>query len=257
MAAPEPKVTDGTSRQSGPGPYQDAERRGRRIAERLQTQALYERGAELSPAELATALEQATSLPAEVIARLARARNEEHVAEGAERARAADLRHASAAQSGRERSRDLTAARRDTQVADTVGVQVSAGRTAAQLAAENFPHTAADGIRAAIAGRLQQPEGSLARTSAVTGTRRVGLAHEITGPEDAMCYVFSFIRECRHSRRTAVAGVPADECFHHAHPGAGMLAMAASSGTGGTPAAVMHGGGEAACGAQAADLNTC
>jgi hypothetical protein len=72
-AAPEPGVTDGTSRHPGPGPYQDAERRGRRIAERRQAQALYERGAELSPAELATALEQATSLPAEVIARLARA----------------------------------------------------------------------------------------------------------------------------------------------------------------------------------------
>ena len=175
-AALEPEVTDGTSRQPGPGPYQDAERRGRRIAERLQAQALYGRGAELSPEELATALEQASSLPAEVIARLARARSEEQVAEGAERARAADLRHASAAQSGRERSRDLTAARRDTQVADTAGAHASADRTAAQLAAESFPHTAADGVRAAIADRLQQPEGSLARTSAVTGTRRVGLA---------------------------------------------------------------------------------
>ena len=95
-AAPEPGITDGTSRQPGPelDPYQDAERRGRRIAERLQARALYERGAELSPDELATALEQATSLPAEVIARLARARDEERVADGAERARAAELGHA-------------------------------------------------------------------------------------------------------------------------------------------------------------------
>ena len=87
-AAPEPGITAGTSRQPGPelDPYQDAERRGRRIAERLQAQALYGRGAELSPDELATALEQASSLPAEVIARLARAREEERVAEGAERA---------------------------------------------------------------------------------------------------------------------------------------------------------------------------
>ena len=95
-AAPEPGITDGIVRQPEPesGPHQDAEHRGRRIAERLQAQALYQRGAELSPDELAAALEQATSLPAEVIARLARARSEESVAEGAERARAADLGHA-------------------------------------------------------------------------------------------------------------------------------------------------------------------
>ena len=177
-ATPEPGITDGTSRQPGPepDPYQDAERRGRRIAERLQAQALYGRGAELSPDELATALEQATSLPAEVIARLARARDEERVAEGAKRARAADLGHASAAQSARERTQDLTAARRDTQVADTADAHASSDRTAAQLAAESFPHTAADGVRAAITGRLQQPERSPARTAAVTDTRRPGLS---------------------------------------------------------------------------------
>ncbi len=176
-AAPEPGITNGTSRQPGPelDPYQDAERRGRRIAERLQARALYERGAELSPDELATALEQATSLPAEVIARLARARDEERVAEGAERARGADLGHASAAQSARERTRDLTAPHRDTQVADTAGAHASSGRTAAQLAAESFPHTAADGIRASITGRLRQTERSPAHI-AVTDTRRPGLS---------------------------------------------------------------------------------
>ena len=176
-AAPEPGITDGTSRQPGPepDPYQDAERRGRRIAERLQAQALYGRGAELSPPELATALEQTSSLPAEAIARLARARDEEHVADGAERARAADLGHASA-DSARARTRDLTAARRDTQVADTAGAHASSDRTAAQLAAESFPCTAADGVRAAITGRLQQPERSPARTAAVTNTRRPGLS---------------------------------------------------------------------------------
>ena len=175
-AAPEPGVTDGISGRSGPepGPDQDAERRGRRIAERLQARALSGRGAELSPEELATALEQASSLPAEIIERLVRARDEERVTEGAERARAADLGQASTAQSARERTRDLTAARRDTQVADTADAQASAGRTAAQLATESFPHTAADGIRAAITGRLQQPERSPARTTVVTDTRRPG-----------------------------------------------------------------------------------
>jgi hypothetical protein len=177
-AAPEPGITDGTSRQPGPepDPPQDAERRGRRIAERLQARALYHRGAELSPDELATALEQATSLPAEVIAPLSRARDEERVAKGAERARAADLGHASAAPSARERTQDLTAARRDTQASDTAGAHASADRTAAQLAAESFPHTAADGIRAALTDRLQQPERPPARTAAVTDTRSPGLS---------------------------------------------------------------------------------
>jgi hypothetical protein len=172
-AAPEPGIADGTSRQPGPepDPPQDAARRGRRIAERLQAQALYHRGAELRPDELATALEQATSLPAEVIAPLSRARDEVRVAKGAERARAADLGHASAAPSARERAQDLTAARRDTQVTDTAGAHASADRTAAHLAAESFPRTAADGIRAAVIGRLHQPERSPVRTAAATDTR--------------------------------------------------------------------------------------
>ena len=172
-AEPEPGITDGTASQHAlePDTYQDLERRGRRIAERLQAQALHERGAELSPDELATALEQATSLPAEVIAQLARARDEGRLAEDAERARAADLGHASAAQSARNRNQDLTAARRDTQVADAADAHASADRTAARLAAESFPHTAADGIRAAVTGRLHQPGRSPARSVAVTDTR--------------------------------------------------------------------------------------
>ncbi len=177
--APEPGTTDGIVRQPEPesGPREDAEHRGRRIAERLQAQALYQRGAELSPGELAAAPEQATSLPAEVITRLARARNEESVAEGAERARAADLGHLPADRSARERTGDLTAARRDTQAADTAGAYAASDRrTAAQLAAESFPHTAADGVQAAVTGRLQQPAQSPARTAAVTNTRHPGLA---------------------------------------------------------------------------------
>ena len=176
--APEAGIADGTPSQPGPGldPHQDAGRRGRRIAGRLQAQASYGRGEELSPDELATALEQATSLPAEVVVRVARARNEERVAEGAERAHAADLGHASAARSARERAQDLTAARRDTQVAATAGAHASAERTAAQLAIESFPHGAADGIRAALTSQLQQPQRPSARTAAVIGTRRPGLS---------------------------------------------------------------------------------
>jgi hypothetical protein len=165
---------DGDIRQPEPVPRQDAEHRGRRIAERLQAQAFYQRGEELSPVELASALEQATSLPAEAIARLARARDEESVAEGAERARGADLGRLPAARSVRECDGDMTAARQDGQPAATAGAHAAADRrTAAQLAAESFPRTAADGIQAAATGRLHQPAQSLARTAAVMSAGRV------------------------------------------------------------------------------------
>jgi len=178
-AAPGPATTDGPLNQAeqDPDPYQDAQHRGRRIAERLQAQAYYERGAGLSSDELATVLEQATTLPAEVIDRLARARDEDRVADGAERARAADLGHLPAAPSPDDRTGDLAAARRDTQAADTANAHAAADRrTAAQLAAESFPHTAADGIRAAVTGRLQQPAPSSARTATTTNTRRPSLS---------------------------------------------------------------------------------
>jgi hypothetical protein len=48
---------------------------------------------------------------------------------------------------------------------------------------------------------------------------------------------------------------PADERIRHAHPGAGMLTMAAASGSGGTPAAVTDVAAGPTCGAQvAADM---
>ena len=176
-AAREPEVTDASLLVPEPDPRRDAEHRGRRIAERLQAQAFYERGAEPTADELAVALEQTTSLPSEVIARLARARSEESVAEDGERARAADLGHASAAPTARERGGDLAAARHDTQAADTAGTHAASDRrTAAQLAAESFPRTAADGICAAVTGRLQQPAPSPARAAMAANTRRPGLS---------------------------------------------------------------------------------
>ncbi len=54
-------------------------------------------------------------------------------------------------------------------------------------------------------------------------------------------------RECRTSL-SANCGcwpAPADERIRHAHPGAGMLTVAAPSGSGGAPAAVTDGGGRA------------
>jgi hypothetical protein len=163
--------------QPGPGPdlYQDAAQRGQRIVEQMQARALAERGSRLSPDELVTALEGLTSLPAELIARLVRARREEDVAARAERARAADL-SGSAAASPRQSTNDLTAAPRDMVTADTAGAPASADRTAAQLAAESFPRTTADGIRAAVSGRLQQSALSPARTAAAQNAPRAGLS---------------------------------------------------------------------------------
>ena len=172
------EAANASAPQPGPRPdlYQDAEQRGQRIAERLQARALAERGSRLSPDELATAMEASTSLPAEVIARLARADSEENIATRAERARAADLDRAAAAASPRQSTNGLTAARRDTVTPDTAGAHASADRTAAQLAAESFPCTTADGIRAAVNGRLQQPAPSPARTAAAQNAPRPGLA---------------------------------------------------------------------------------
>lgn len=136
--APQPG-TDGGPWQPGTSqnPYQEAEQRGREIAEQLK----------------------------------ARAEAEERLAATAERARAADLGHAAAEPSPRVQAGDLKAARRDTLAADTAGAYASTDRTAARLAAESFPFTAADGIRAAAAGRLQ-PAQSAGRTAAVQNTRR-------------------------------------------------------------------------------------
>jgi hypothetical protein len=170
---PEAGASDGPGQPtSGPDPYEETERRGRVIAGRLQVHSLQERGSELSPGELATALEMSTSLPAEVIARVVRAEAEERVAAAAERARAADLGHSAAAPSTGTRMSDLMAARRDTMTADTADAHALADRTAAHLAAESFPHTAADGIRVAAAGRLQ-PTQSANRADSARDTRRV------------------------------------------------------------------------------------
>jgi hypothetical protein len=70
---------------------------------------------------------------------------------------------------------DLAAARRDTLTADTASAHASTDRNAAQLAAESFPHTAADGIRAAAAGRLQ-PAQPANRADSVQDTRRISVS---------------------------------------------------------------------------------
>src|SRR6266702_3431477 len=78
-AGPVAGATDSSLRQPAPDqdPDREAEHRGHQIVLHLQARAHAQRGSELDPAELATALEATTNLPAEVIARLARARSEE------------------------------------------------------------------------------------------------------------------------------------------------------------------------------------
>ena len=68
-----------------------AEQRGHQIVRELQARALAERGYALTPDELVTTLGATTTLPSDVITRLARAASEDRVAWGAERSRADDL----------------------------------------------------------------------------------------------------------------------------------------------------------------------
>jgi hypothetical protein len=180
-ADPVAGVMDGSLRSPAldPDPDREAEHRGQQIVWRLQARARAERGSELDPAELATVLEATTTLPGEVIARLAHARSEEAVAAGAERARATDLDRAAgtaAGHLGSERAEDLRAARRESRIADTAGAHASADRSAAQLAAESFPCTAADGIRAAANGSLQQVARPPVPHAAAQSVRRPGLS---------------------------------------------------------------------------------
>jgi hypothetical protein len=130
-----------------------AGQRGVQIVRELQERALAERGYALSADELVTTLGATTTLPSDVIARLARADREDHVAAGAERARADDLRNAPVAPSPRGgvmHGEYLTAAAQDRLEADTAAAHAAGDRSAAQLAAESFPCTAADAVTAAV-----------------------------------------------------------------------------------------------------------
>jgi len=159
--------TDAPEPASGPDPEQIALRRGHQIAAQLQDRALAERGSRLSPDELAVALEATTTLPAGVIARLARALEGENAgtpAVGPARAQSVPARQSVGG---------TTAARRE---AAAVGTAHAPARSAVQLAAENFPRTAAEGIQAAVKGSLRQPGTSQSRTAGaqkIPRTRRI------------------------------------------------------------------------------------
>lgn len=137
-----------------------AERRGRQIIERLQSSARTVGRPELGSDELAMILEAVTNLPEDMIGKLTRN------ALGESQASHEKLRSAAAAPTA-----DISAASA-LATAAVVGAHpagATVGRSAAQLAAESFPHTASDAIRAASA----------------PGTRNLGELQSVsTGPRE-------------------------------------------------------------------------
>jgi hypothetical protein len=160
-----------------------AEQRGRQIVARLQTRARAAGRPELGPDELALVLEELTNLPSHVIDTLTRQRsnddgrahNEENRAAAAERARAADLDTATDLPSTvavDERTSGLTAAHRDTALADVARAHASTDRTAAQLAAESFPHAASEAVRSASAQTTRRATRVRTQTQTAHETQR-------------------------------------------------------------------------------------
>jgi len=148
-----------------PGLDRHAEQRGDAIVRELQDRILAERGYPLSPDELMTMLGATTTLPGDLIARLAHADAEDQVAADAERDRASDLSNA--------RGEYLTAAFRDELTADRATAHAADDRSAAQLAAESFPCTVADVVTAASSAAVQSGP-SASRVNTVMSTRRPG-----------------------------------------------------------------------------------
>jgi hypothetical protein len=169
-----------------PAPVDDqqAEHRGRQIVVRLQSGARAAGRPELGADELVMVLEATTNLPGEVIDKLTRqaaagssARSEDHRALDAERARAADLDGAidlAATTSADERTTGLTGAQHDTSLADSARAHASADRSAAQLAALSFPHSASDAARAASTARTRRPARAPARNPTSEIAKRPG-----------------------------------------------------------------------------------
>ena len=173
-----------------PGPHtgadgmNPAELRGRQIIDRLQARARASGRPDLRPDELAMILEAVTNLPSDVIDRLtrqtgmgARARSEDHRAGAAERASAADLDSAvdlPTRPATDEYTADMAAAHRDTGIADTAWAHAGADRTAAQLAAQSFPHTATEAVQATATTRGKRTTVAPGRTQAPHKAKRQG-----------------------------------------------------------------------------------
>jgi hypothetical protein len=152
-----------------------AEQRGQQIVQELQARALAERGYALSPDELVTTLGATTTLPGDVIARLARADSQDRVAWGAERTHADELGSAPAASvPGSIVHGDyLTAAAQDQLTADTAAAHAAGDRSATRLAAESFPCTVTDAVTAVATGAIPAAP-SAVRANTTVQIRRPG-----------------------------------------------------------------------------------
>ena len=168
----------------GPDAAQQAESRGRQIVTRLQAAARASGRPELGADELAMVLEATTNFPAEMIDKLAGqdvaeglARSEERKATDAERARAANLDGAidlAATTAVDERTTALTGAQRDAGTADSARAHAGAERSAAQLAALSFPHSAADAVQTVATAQARRSPRTPARTAKPEVARRQG-----------------------------------------------------------------------------------
>jgi len=170
-SADDPGVTRAAS---GSGAVRQAEQRGQQIVQELQARAAAERGYALSPDELVTTLGATTTLPGDVIARLARADSQDLIAGAAERTPAGDLSSASAGSlpGGVAHGEYLTAEAQGRLIADTAASHAAGDRSATRLAAESFPCTAADAVTAAATGA--QATSSAARANTAVHIRRPG-----------------------------------------------------------------------------------
>jgi hypothetical protein len=100
---------------------------------------------------------------------------DDHVAAGAERARAGDLGNAVVPSPRGEvmQGEYLTAAAQDRLEADTAAAHAAEDRSAAQLAAESFPCTAAEAVTAGATTAVK-PRPAAARVNTTLNLRRPG-----------------------------------------------------------------------------------
>ena len=150
----------------GLGLEQQVEERGLQLVQRLQANALAERGYALSSDELATTLGAITSLPGDVIAKLSRESSHDRGTAGPGRTRADTT--SSGTSSHDDGSEQFALASQTENSAGSADARFSNDRTPAQLAAESFPCTAADAVMAATSSGNQA-----GRSSTRTATPKV------------------------------------------------------------------------------------
>ena len=158
-ASPPASATPATMATPDPdsGEADQAEQRGQWIAAQLQARARASGRGKLGPDELATVLETVTNLPGDAIERITRAAGAgrhaakpEHPGAGGPGS-SADL---VAAPATGEPGHEPAATGRGTRTAGAATARGTTGRTAAEIAADSFPHSVADAVSAAAgAGR--------------------------------------------------------------------------------------------------------